>query len=228
MWPKLASTNNDPKVVARYYLEAVETVTGCPMYIRSDYGTENSTLAALHIGFHCLNHSGVGTKCFIYGSSKHNVRIEGWWSQLRRFHTSWWINELKDLKYRGLYDGSRLHKYFLAYSMGALLEKELEEFVCGWNSHLIRSNSKARCPSGIPNDLFEMPENYDAVDYLQPIDYELWIHGMCRETVLPNPLYSPEFGREADDLLLNHFNIDRSRINIFKQVFCCLTDNIIL
>ena len=144
------------------------------------------------------------------------------------------------------------NRYCLAYSMGALLEKELEEFVCSWNSHLIRSNSKARCPSGIPNDLFEMPENYgistifskktilcalwyitsylDAVDYLQPIDYELWIHGMCRETVLPNPLYSPEFGREADDLLLNHFNIDRSKINldIFKQVFCCLTDNIIL
>ena len=50
------------------------------------------------------------------------------------------------------------NRYCLAYSMGALLEKELEEFVCSWSSHLIRSNSKARCPSGIPNDLFEMPE----------------------------------------------------------------------
>ena len=44
--------------------------------------------------------------------------------------------------------------------MGHLIETELAEFRQEWNRHKIRSNSKTILPSGIPNDLYEMPQSY--------------------------------------------------------------------
>lgn len=44
--------------------------------------------------------------------------------------------------------------------MGHLIETELAEFRQEWNCHKIRSNSKTILPSGIPNDLYEMPQSY--------------------------------------------------------------------
>jgi hypothetical protein len=44
-----------------------DLIIGCPLLVRSDHGTENCSLAALHIA---LNNN---DKCFIYGPSKHNI-----------------------------------------------------------------------------------------------------------------------------------------------------------
>ena len=41
IWLEIGSTNKNPAVVARYYLEAVKQVGGVPRKIRSDDGTEN-------------------------------------------------------------------------------------------------------------------------------------------------------------------------------------------
>ena len=43
---------------------------GCSLYLRSDYGTENCTTAALHIALH---HDNLGQRSYIYGQSKHNI-----------------------------------------------------------------------------------------------------------------------------------------------------------
>ena len=51
----------------------------------------------------------------------------------------------------------QLHKCALAYASAHLINKELEEFKEYWNSHRIRENRSVSLPSGIPNDLFEMP-----------------------------------------------------------------------
>ena len=95
MWFKVASTNSDPRVIARYYLEAVEAITGkhifahynvkgcekcynnyigCPRIVRADHGTENCSVAKIHIAmrqFHDDQRS--GSRSFIYGPSTSNI-----------------------------------------------------------------------------------------------------------------------------------------------------------
>lgn len=44
--------------------------------------------------------------------------------------------------------------------MAQLLEKELNEFKDSWNNHRMRANHKSALPSGIPNDLYDMPSVY--------------------------------------------------------------------
>lgn len=80
MWLEVSPTNHDPKVVARFYLEALEKIggmfghfnmiLGVPKFLRSDYGTEN---CALHIAFHLKNYSSLRERCYIYGPSTSNT-----------------------------------------------------------------------------------------------------------------------------------------------------------
>ena len=46
---------------------------GCPLHLRSDHGTENCTVAALHIAFISANGSEQRERCYINEPSKHNV-----------------------------------------------------------------------------------------------------------------------------------------------------------
>ncbi|XP_052704776.1 uncharacterized protein LOC128180681 [Crassostrea angulata] len=41
MWLRVGSSNNDPTVIARYYLRCVMECGGCPSLLQSDPGTEN-------------------------------------------------------------------------------------------------------------------------------------------------------------------------------------------
>ena len=52
------------------------------------------------------------------------------------------------------------YRKLLAFTMGDLLKKEIDEFVVHWNSHRIRHSSTASSPGGIPNDLYDMPMEY--------------------------------------------------------------------
>ena len=48
----------------------------------------------------------------------------------------------------------------LALVFGAVITRELHEFVLDWNCHHIRHNRLADCPSGRPDDLYHMPNYY--------------------------------------------------------------------
>ena len=53
---------------------------------------------------------------------------------------------------------SCMHRHSLAYIYGPLLRKALDEFKDKWNTHSIRRNKKAGCPSGVPDDLYKLPQ----------------------------------------------------------------------
>ena len=39
-----------------------------------------------------------------------------------------------------------------------LAQKDLDEARCEWNTHRIRPSPGARCPSGVPDELFYLPQ----------------------------------------------------------------------
>ncbi|KAL4008601.1 hypothetical protein ACER0C_002453 [Sarotherodon galilaeus] len=77
MWLNCGSSNNDPGIIAKYY-----------MALRSDHGDE---LAGAH--------------SHMYGTSTTNQRIESWWSLFRKQRTQFWIKLFSDLRERHLFNG---------------------------------------------------------------------------------------------------------------------------
>ena len=49
LWAKANKTNNDPRIIANYYLEAVQECQGCPTKLRTDQGTENVNIITLQV-----------------------------------------------------------------------------------------------------------------------------------------------------------------------------------
>ena len=49
-------------------------------------------------------------------------------------------------------------RHCLAYCAIPLLKKSLDEFFHYWNTHTIRKNYGALCPSGVPDDIYSFPE----------------------------------------------------------------------
>ena len=110
IWLKLSTSNHNPKIIARYYLEAVEEAggsyhycilwigycckccIGCPKVVRGDYGTENASVAKIHLAFRMNNTSDV-TKDFLYGPSTANtVSCSHYWQKNQTSHPSCSLN----------------------------------------------------------------------------------------------------------------------------------------
>ena len=46
----------------------------------------------------------------------------------------------------------------MAYCYAHILEEELSDFQTEWNTHRMRKSYGSRCPSGVPNDLYNLPD----------------------------------------------------------------------
>lgn len=127
IWLKARNTNNDPRVVARYYIDALENTNGCPQMIRADKGTENRHVEQMQI-FLRRNHSDMfsGNKSFLYGSSTHNQRIEWFWGLLRKENAQFWMNTFRKIK-EELYafEGDFLDKSLIQFCFLKLIQASL-------------------------------------------------------------------------------------------------------
>ena len=124
-----------------------------------------------------------------------------------------------------------------------MLERELKEFVDNWNSHTIRSNRTIEVPSGIPDDIFEIPEEFGkslctchyincllsyisitgTFNYIHPINRAVWSHLMFEDAKNPPSFIPHQFKDDADEFLSNAFNmsvldIDHNVKDVFKQL----------
>ncbi len=51
IWLEAYKTNNDPRLIAGYFMDAVIKSEGCPARVRLDLGTENVNLAEMQTFF---------------------------------------------------------------------------------------------------------------------------------------------------------------------------------
>ena len=105
LWLEAGPSNNDPKIIAKYFIDCIREVGGVPKLIRSDCGTENIYVAGIQrfLRMDCDDVMN-GGQSFLYGKSVSNQRIEAWWSFLKRSYSSWWINVFKDMRETGIYN----------------------------------------------------------------------------------------------------------------------------
>ena len=108
MWLEVdrsSHSNNNLRIIAKYFLKTVRCIGGTPRIVRGDCGTENCYVEAMQ-RFLREGQGGVfqGDKSFIYGRSVSNQRIEAWWNMLRKLNTDFWINYFKDMREIQLYN----------------------------------------------------------------------------------------------------------------------------
>ena len=156
LWLEVASTNNDPAVIAYYYTNYLRKYGGTARKIRGDCGTENMYLAGMQRFFRRNdNDSFAGIKSFLYGKSTSNQRIECWWAFLRNSCTDWWIKYFRDLRDEGLYDANdQIQVECLKFCFTHVIRCGLQRLARHWNTHKIRPVRNTESPSGKPDVLF--------------------------------------------------------------------------
>ena len=83
IWLNVYFTNSDPSVIAEYYFEAINSLKGCPVFMRGDPGTENIRVKDFHNLLMREERSG-NAHAYIEGTSTANQRFESFWGQLRK------------------------------------------------------------------------------------------------------------------------------------------------
>ncbi len=160
LWLHVTRSNNQPDIIAKFYLDAVEEFGGCPIDLVTDLGTENGTIAAIQGFFRDDPNS------HRYVPSPRNQRIEAWLGIFRKSCTTWWINFFKDLVAQGILDlSSELDMECLWFCFAELIQKVLNEVKEHWNTHSIRK-SRHDTVSGRPDSLFYLPNHSGGNEYM--------------------------------------------------------------
>ena len=123
IWLKSGCTNNDPAVVAGFYLTALEERNGCPTVVRADCGTENTCVCDFQL---FLRMDGTddysGTNSFKYGKSTSNQRIEALWCMLRKQCTQSWMNLFQELKDGDSFCGDEIDQALIRFCFLELVQ----------------------------------------------------------------------------------------------------------
>ncbi|XP_066933340.1 uncharacterized protein [Clytia hemisphaerica] len=217
LWLTVGSTNNDPEIIAKHYLDYVSEIKGTARRIRADCGTENSNVAGvqrffrLHAEDEDDNFSGL--ESFLYGKSTSNQRIEAYWSRLRGAASQFWINLFKDMRDAGELDETDdIYRDCLRFSFMGLVQQSLDDARLLHNTHRIRPYPLQECPNGKPNIIYGIPEAYDTVDY--KVEVEEDEIGIARE-VTKEPL---ELGCSVEFLELANFIMEEEGLQAPENV----------
>ena len=191
LWLKVVHSNNSPVVPLNLFMDCVKEIGACPTLLRTDHGTENGLMAAAQ----CFlrgedNDIFSGESAHRYGSSPKNQRIECWWSVLRRSSSSWWIDLFQELSASGFLDlDNKLHRELSWFCFSGVLQDFLDEVKSHWNTHRIRK-SRYGTVGGIPDALYSLPEEYDAMeckkiitDFGKITDIEAFLHQEDHENI---------------------------------------------
>ena len=125
----MVRSNNDPRIPANLFLDAVISLEGCPMLVHTDCGTENGIIAAMQSFFRASGDDAFADeKAHIYGLSHSNQRIEAWWSFLRCNRSGFWIDFFKDMVEQTILQlGNEFHMECLWFCFSWLIQLDLDK-----------------------------------------------------------------------------------------------------
>ena len=206
MWLEVGTSNNDPTVVVRYFVDCISEVGGTARIVRADCGTENCHVAGIQRFLRSnSDDSFAAEKSFMYGRSVSNQRIEAWWSQLRRGCTNWWIEHFKELQESGCYcDSNVVHVECLRFCYMDAIRDELYRAARLWNNHRMRPSTNYESPGGRPDLLFSLPEISDTRDFIVEVDkadITLCQQLVCNSSSLQVLDCTPEFSDLANIIM---------------------------
>lgn len=172
MWLTVATTNNNPEVMAHQYLTCVEKKGFIPTFMRTDRGTEVIIMEDFHVALR-VNYNNDDDDCgfnsFLKGKSTHNQRIESFWRQLKQRLLIFYIDFFKEMEVQNILDvNNKIHVECLRFCFGLLIQHEIDVTRKEWNEHRIRKQQHVM--GGVPNELYQFPEKYGHQDYKKLID----------------------------------------------------------
>ncbi|KAJ7857101.1 hypothetical protein B0H14DRAFT_3135890 [Mycena olivaceomarginata] len=157
-WLKIWWTNSNPRLILSYYLDTVEESGHMPLVSQSDPGVENFGVANGHTLLrHWHDPSLEGTLQHRWMNEKKNLIPEIGWSQLRRR----WTPGFEDILDIGVNNGCLIFRWvFIPW-----LQKELDLYRDRVNNTAKRADRNKVLPHGVPNHMYEAPEDYGALDF---------------------------------------------------------------
>nr|XP_023656881.1 uncharacterized protein LOC111838278 [Paramormyrops kingsleyae] len=170
IWLEAFRTNNDPKVIAGYYMDAVIQSGGCPERVRLDRGTENVCVGDLQKFLRLPDGERAAQDSAIFGPSTGNQRIEQWWLTLRKQCVQFWLDLFEKLKEDGHFTGTFLDKSLAQFCFMNTIQEELDEICWTWNNHRIRPSHNSRAPNGRPSLMYALPNLYGTTSYLHAVN----------------------------------------------------------
>ncbi|KAK3097954.1 hypothetical protein FSP39_014819 [Pinctada imbricata] len=168
IWLEASSSNNNPRLIAGYFIHAVSDLHGCPKTVRADLGTENGTVRQMQVFLRDAEEN--ENDAFLYGTSRCNQRIESWWGILRKESAQFWMDIFEKFKDDGYYSGDFLDQHLIRFCFLNMIQSELNTVAETWNGHRIRKTKNQRTPSGRPFVLYSLPELCGANNYLHSIE----------------------------------------------------------
>ena len=154
-------SNSNPLKIGKLYLQFLYRNEHIPETIRIDRGSETGKMATIHAFL--INRLGVRSdpKASVrYGPSTSN-KIERWWKDLHERLEKYFKLQLTTLLNTKEYDPhNALDRQLLAYIYIPMFQRECNTFVDLWNSHRIRAQNNLLLPTGVPNHMFDFPEQY--------------------------------------------------------------------
>lgn len=173
LWLEVGSTNNNPVLIAQYYVQTAVKLGCIPCVIRADRGNENGQVKKIQNYFRSLHNDCLsGDDSFQYGKSTGNQRIESFWGQLRKQCIQFWMNKFKDFVTAGTLDmSSRPEALSLRFCFLHLIRRDLNRMASEWNLHRIQVKKGVETQAGKPELMYFSPQFYDTVDYRKEFDH---------------------------------------------------------
>ncbi|KAE8413953.1 hypothetical protein BDV36DRAFT_286580 [Aspergillus pseudocaelatus] len=144
VWIYIGISNQTAVSIAQQYLQTVKTQNLLPQVIHADRGVETPLMAAAHYQLVEKTQPGIEfNKCFRYGTSTANQRIEAWWGQLTKSSIYRWRKYFQRLTATKSYNE---HLYSDKIAILAIyipiIRYSIHEFARLWNIHSIRRQPK--------------------------------------------------------------------------------------